>query len=332
MKIIKDYSLLEKINIIYDYVISRGYKTNDKHYSSETEPSVSIKPEHLKRKEAYDKFKESLKPFVTTFIDNVSNPKKKKSANDLINEVLQEFNEEKKNKMIKKEVPITIKETTQTNKTPRIKKLFEKVLGVNIEKKKNTSISKTGKFTRLIGDLFKMNEEEQRQENKDISAREINFSDNTEEDKKEENKMILTPRNYLKQELEEQTKGFSFHIAEDNQKETFEFKPYYTVNKAYKNVVSKLTSINQKKVKFIKGDHKIHSMFNLNDLIQKMNQDVKEEDCLISIEPPLSNRNYEFTPFYEKNTNIQKRDTKSKEVNAKFIKGTFKAPVSEYSL
>lgn len=57
MKIIKDYSLLEKINIIYDYVISRGYKTNDKHYSSETEPSVSIKPEHLKRKEAYDKFK-----------------------------------------------------------------------------------------------------------------------------------------------------------------------------------------------------------------------------------------------------------------------------------
>ena len=31
--------------------------------------------------------------------------------------------------------------------------------------------------------------------------------------------MILTPRNYLKQELEEQTKGFSFHIAEDNQKE-----------------------------------------------------------------------------------------------------------------
>ena len=73
-------------------------------------------------------------------------------------------------------------------------------------------------------------------------------------------------------------------------------------------------------------------MFNLNDLIQKMNQDVKEKDCLISIEPPLSNRNYEFTPFYEKNTNIQKRDTKSKEVNAKFIKGTFKAPVSEYSL
>ena len=135
--------------------------------------------------------------------------------------------------------------------------------------------------------------------------------------------MILTPRNYLKQELEEQTKGFSFHIAEDNQKETFEFKPYYTVNKAYKNVVSKLTSINQKKVKFIKGDHKIHSMFNLNDLIQKMNQDVKEEDCVISIEPPLSNRNYEFTPFYEKNTNIQKRGTKSKEVNAKFIKGTF---------
>ena len=121
--------------------------------------------------------------------------------------------------MIKKEVPITIKETTHTNKTPRIKKLFEKVLGVNIEKKRNTSISKTGKFTRLIGDLFKMNEEEQRQENKDISAREINFSDNTEEDKKEENKMILTPRNYLKQELEEQTKGFSFHIAEDNQKE-----------------------------------------------------------------------------------------------------------------
>ena len=73
--------------------------------------------------------------------------------------------------MIKKEVPITIKETTQTNKTPRIKKLFEKVLGVNIEKKRNTSISKTGKFTRLIGDLFKMNEEEQRQENKDISAK-----------------------------------------------------------------------------------------------------------------------------------------------------------------
>lgn len=140
--------------------------------------------------------------------------------------------------------------------------MFEKVLGVNKEKKRNTSISKTGKFTRLIGDLFKMNEEEQRQENKDISARERNFSDNTEEDKKEENKMILTPRNYLKQELEEQTKGFSFHIAEDNQKETFEFKPYYTVNKAYKNVVSKLTSINQKKVKFIKGDHKIHSRFN----------------------------------------------------------------------
>ena len=254
MKIIKDYSLLEKINIIYDYVISRGYKTNDKHYSSETEPSVSIKPEHLKRKEAYDKFKESLKPFVTTFIDNVSNPKKKKSANDLINEVLQEFNEEKKNKMIKKEVPITIKETTQTNKTPRIKKLFEKVLGVNIEKKRNTSISKTGKFTRLIGDLFKMNEEEQRQENKDISAREINFSDNTEEDKKEENKMILTPRNYLKR--------FFISYIRGNQKETFEFKPYYTVNKAYKNVVSKLTSINQKKVKFIKGDHKIHSRFN----------------------------------------------------------------------
>ena len=90
--------LLDKINVIYDYVVSqKGFcNSEQKHSASETEPSVSVKNEK-KRPSTYEKFKQLLKPIIQKIINEHEEEHKRKSAQDLISEVLEEFQTEKNN-------------------------------------------------------------------------------------------------------------------------------------------------------------------------------------------------------------------------------------------
>ena len=321
--------LLDKINVIYDYVVSqKGFcNSEQKHSASETEPSVSVNNEK-KRPSAYEKFKQILKPIIKKIIDEHEGEHKRKSAQDLISEVLEEFQTEKNNS---KNEDTNKEKKRSANKTPKIKSVFERVLGKTFGDRKP---KKEGTFSMMIGDLYKMKFEEKVN---DISQPSTTISKAPLQELTEpinnNSNIILTPRNFLKPELEQISKGITFNISkeENNEQDEFEMKPFYKVNEAYKNVVSKLKNINQKTVKFIKSKkNSENSLFNLHELLKKATEiEDSNEDPICVVAPP-SERKYEFVPFYIKNPeppNTHNSSVKEDKVT-KFMKGSFHDPNS----
>ena len=318
--------LLDKINVIYDYVVSqKGFcNSEQKHSASETEPSVSVKNEK-KRPSTYEKFKQLLKPIIQKIINEHEGEHKKKSAHDLISEVLEEFQTEKNNN---KNEDSNKEKKRNANKTPKIKSVFERVLGKTLGERKP---KKEGTLSMMIGDLYKMKFEEKVNDSSQPSTTisKAPLQDLIEPTNNNSN-VILTPRNFLKPELEQISKGITFNISkeENNEQDEFEMKPFYKVNEAYKNVVSKLKNINQKTVKFIKTKkNNENSLFNLHELLKKANE--KDEDPICVVAPP-SERKYEFVPFYVKNpeaSNTPNSSVKEEKVT-KFMKGSFHDPNS----
>ena len=361
--VISEESFIEKLNTIYEYVVNKkqikknSIASEHKHSQSETEHSlIGVTQSNKKKPKAYEHFTKVLIPVMKKYINGIGQEEstQKKKTQDLINEVLLEFENEKQNiskteKEKRKTLPA--KESMigrEYTKSPRIKKLIEKVIDKTVIQNNKEQENK-GMLTQIVEGLCNASKEEKKELKKKISEKsekedqnEIlnlsNVSNISFPDNNNNFDLVLTPRNFLKPELENLTKEITVNISSEKEPNEYKFVPFYKYDNAYGRVVSKI--INKQKVKQIKLHTNLEEITPLKlgkvlmgkDQSQKSNEENdKSNNDFINIEPPKTNRDYEFVPFFNKNPKFEKKKTEEKKtkqrrMDTKFMKGTFHPP------
>ena len=255
--VISEESFIEKLNTIYEYVVNKkqikknSIASEHKHSQSETEHSlIGVTQSNKKKPKAYEHFTKVLIPVMKKYINGIGQEEttQKKKTQDLINEVLLEFENEKQN------ISKTEKEKRKTlpakdsmigreyTKSPRIKKLFEKVFDKTVIQKKKEQENR-GMFTQIVEGLCSASKEEKKELKKKISegsekedqkqnqneilnlsnVSNISFPDNNNNNFD----LVLTPRNFLKPELENLTKEITFNISTEKEPNEYKFVPFW---------------------------------------------------------------------------------------------------------